>query len=191
MLSLLAPQFCSLGSLICIKTRLPISKLKIATNHFNRLFEISEGGFGSIYKGRINPYELDAQHHPIFVAVEKLKEDGLHLQGHKQRLTEVQFLGVVEHPNLVKLIGYRAPDDKKGIQRLLVYEYIPNKSLAGHPFRKDTRLFPWENRLLIMLGAAQGRANLNELLEVQVSLFGTLLHSYAFTSFCIPNIHRC
>lgn len=134
---------------------------------------------------------MDAQHHPIFVAVEKLKEHGLHLQGHKQWLTEVQFLGVVENPNLLKLIGYCAPGDKKGVQRLLVYEYMPNKSLAGHLFRKDTQLFPWENRLQIMLGAAQGLANLHELLEVQVSPFGTLLHCYAFTSFCIQNIHRC
>ncbi|PRQ18586.1 putative non-specific serine/threonine protein kinase [Rosa chinensis] len=46
--------------------------------------------------------------------------------GHKEWLAEVQFLGVVNHPNLVKLLGYCSIDGERGIQRLLVYEYMPN-----------------------------------------------------------------
>uniref|UniRef100_A0A7C9EFQ5 Protein kinase domain-containing protein n=1 Tax=Opuntia streptacantha TaxID=393608 RepID=A0A7C9EFQ5_OPUST len=71
------------------------SELRMATNDFNRPLKIGEGGFGSVDKGEINPREFDAQHHPIFVAVKKLKQDGF--QGNKQWLAEVQFLGVVEH----------------------------------------------------------------------------------------------
>ncbi|KAG7027256.1 putative serine/threonine-protein kinase PBL19, partial [Cucurbita argyrosperma subsp. argyrosperma] len=40
--------------------------------------------------------------------------------GHKEWVTEVNFLGFAEHPNLVKLVGYCADDDERGIQRLLI-----------------------------------------------------------------------
>ncbi|XP_054782288.1 probable serine/threonine-protein kinase PBL19 isoform X2 [Prosopis cineraria] len=89
-------------------------------------------------------------------------------EGHKQWLAEVQFLGIVEHPNLVKLIGYCAVDAERGIQRLLVYEYMPNKSLEYHLFNKVFDALPWKTRLEIALGAAQGLAYLHEELEVQV-----------------------
>ena len=92
------------------------------------------------------------------------------IQGHKQWVAEVQFLGVVEHPNLVKLIGYCAVDEERGIQRLLVYEYMPNKSLENHLFNRAYPALPWKTRLQILLGAAQGLAYLHEGLEVQVIL---------------------
>ncbi|KAI3934702.1 hypothetical protein MKW92_003460 [Papaver armeniacum] len=47
-------------------------------------------------------------------------------------ITEVNFLGVVKHPNLVKLVGYCAEDDERGMQRLLLYELMRNKSLEDH-----------------------------------------------------------
>lgn len=91
------------------------------------------------------------------------------MQGHKQWVAEVQFLGVVEHPNLVKLIGYCAVDGDRGIQRLLVYEYMQNKSLEDHLFhRGNNPPLSWETRLQIVLGAAQGLAYLHEELEIQV-----------------------
>uniref|UniRef100_A0A7C9EER4 Protein kinase domain-containing protein n=1 Tax=Opuntia streptacantha TaxID=393608 RepID=A0A7C9EER4_OPUST len=140
------------------------SELRIATNDFNRLLKIGEGGFGSVYKGGITP--VDGEGEPISVAIKKLNKDGF--QGHKQWLAEVQFLGVVEHPNLVKLIGYCAVDGERGIQRLLVYEYMPNKSLEDHLFNRAYPALPWEKRMQIILGAAQGLAYLHEELEVQV-----------------------
>ncbi|XP_021756437.1 probable serine/threonine-protein kinase PBL19 [Chenopodium quinoa] len=140
------------------------SELRIATNDFNRKLKIGEGGFGCVYQGKIKP--VDGQGDPILVAVKKLNKDGF--QGHKQWLAEVQFLGVVEHPNLVKLIGYCAVDGERGIQRLLVYEYMPNKSLEDHLFKKTYPHLPWEKRMQIIIGAAQGLAYLHEELEVQV-----------------------
>lgn len=83
-------------------------------------------------------------------------------------MAEVQFLGVVEHPNLVKLIGYCAEDGERGIQRLLVYEFMPNRSLEDNLFNKAYPALHWERRLQILLGAAQGLAYLHEELEVQV-----------------------
>ncbi|KAL4585966.1 hypothetical protein LXL04_010594 [Taraxacum kok-saghyz] len=90
------------------------------------------------------------------------------MQGHKQWVAEVQFLGVVDHPNLVKLIGYCATDGERGIQQLLVYEFMPNKSLEDHLFRKAHETLPWQRRLQIMLGPAQGLAYLHEELEAQI-----------------------
>ncbi|KAL2478045.1 putative receptor-like protein kinase [Forsythia ovata] len=140
------------------------SELRQATNNFSRLLKIGEGGFGSVYKGTIKP--VDGKGDPFVVAIKKLNRDSN--QGHKQWVAEVKFLGVVEHPNLVKLIGYCATDGERGIQRLLVYEYMANKSLEDHLFDMDYPPLNWDRRLQTVLGAAQGLAYLHEELEVQV-----------------------
>ncbi|KAL3833030.1 hypothetical protein ACJIZ3_007766 [Penstemon smallii] len=140
------------------------SELRQATNNFSRLLKVGEGGFGCVYKGSIKP--LEGKGDNLIVAIKKLNKDGF--QGHKQWVAEVQFLGVVEHPNLVKLIGYCAVDGERGIQRLLVYEYMPNKSLEDHLFNRAFPTLSWERRLQTVLGAAQGLAYLHEELEIQV-----------------------
>ncbi|XWS38675.1 hypothetical protein CRYUN_Cryun19dG0151300 [Craigia yunnanensis] len=140
-----------------------LQELRDATNGFNRIFKIGEGGFGSVYKGTISP--LNGRGDPIVVAIKKLNTQGL--QGHKEWLAEVQFLGVVNHPNLVKLLGYCCVDGERGIQRLLVYEFMPNRSLENHLFNRTSTL-PWKTRLEIMLGTAEGLAYLHEGLEVKV-----------------------
>lgn len=90
------------------------------------------------------------------------------VKGHKEWLAEVQFLSIVDHPNLVKLLGYCSVDGERGIQRLLVYEFMPNRSLEDHLFNPSLPQLPWKTRLQIMLGAAQGLHYLHEELEVQV-----------------------
>ncbi|KQJ91183.1 probable serine/threonine-protein kinase PBL19 [Brachypodium distachyon] len=139
-------------------------ELRAATNDFSRAQKLGEGGFGSVYKGYVRP--LDAKGDRIAVAVKRLNLRGL--QGHKQWLAEVQFLGVLEHPNLVKLLGYCATDGERGAQRLLVYEYMPNKSLEDHLFSRIYSPLSWNRRLQIILGAAEGLAYLHEGLELQV-----------------------
>lgn len=74
----------------------------------------------------------------------------------------------MDHPNLVKLLGYCSEDGDKEIQRLLVYEYMPHKSLKAHIFSRAMPTLPWERRLQIMLGAAEGLAYLHNGLDVQV-----------------------
>ncbi|XP_054825129.1 probable serine/threonine-protein kinase PBL19 [Prosopis cineraria] len=141
-----------------------LQELREATNDFNRMLKIGEGGFGSVYKGTI--LSQDGRGDSIVVAIKSLNTHGL--QGHKQWLAEVQFLGIVNHPNLVKLLGYCSEDRERGIQRLLVYEFMPNRSLEDHLFRRAFPTLPWKTRLQIMLGAAQGLLYLHEELEIQV-----------------------
>ncbi|CAN0908336.1 Probable serine/threonine-protein kinase PBL19 [Linum grandiflorum] len=147
-----------------------IKELKEATNGFNRLLKIGEGGFGSVYKGTVSAATDSSADggggERLIVAIKKLNKHGL--QGHKQWVAEVQFLGIVNHPNLVKLLGYCSVDDERGIQRLLVYEYMPNKSLEDHLFNSALPVLPWRKRLEIMLGAAEGLAYLHCGLEVPV-----------------------
>ncbi|XP_016201511.1 probable serine/threonine-protein kinase PBL19 [Arachis ipaensis] len=141
-----------------------LRELVDATNGFNRTLKIGEGGFGSVYRGTILPLHRHAD--PILVAIKKLNTRGF--QGHKEWLAEVQFLGIVNHPNLVKLLGYCSVDTERGIQRLLVYEFMPNRSLEDHLFNHSLPHLPWKTRLQIMLGAAEGLDYLHEGLEVQV-----------------------
>jgi hypothetical protein len=101
-------------------------------------------------------------------------------QGHKQWLAEVHFLGVVEHPNLVRLIGYCAARSERGPQRLLVYEFIANKTLDDHLFNRAYPVLPWDVRLEIAFGAAEGLIYLHEGLEVQVSALQHSTKNLAF-----------
>ncbi|KAI0493946.1 hypothetical protein KFK09_024075 [Dendrobium nobile] len=143
-----------------------LSELRSATNGFSRTLKIGEGGFGNVYKGFIRSAVVEGRGDRVTVAVKVLNQKGL--QGHKQWLAEVQLLGVLKHPNLVKLIGYCSKDGESGIQRLLVYEYMPNKSLDDHLFNKTYSVLPWNLRLKIALGAAEGLAHLHEGFEVPI-----------------------
>lgn len=136
------------------------AELRAATRNFARSHLLGEGGFGCVYKANLKWRSPIGLHYTQEVAVKQLNKKGQ--QGHKEWLSEVHFLGMVAHPNLVKLVGYCAEDDDRGIQRLLVYEFMPNKSLEDHLFQKGPAVLSWEKRLRIMLGAACGLAYLHE-----------------------------
>ncbi|KAF5188006.1 Serine/threonine-protein kinase PCRK1 [Thalictrum thalictroides] len=141
-----------------------IPELKTATKNFNRSLAIGEGGFGCVYKGIIKSPE-DPQS-KLTVAVKQLGKRGL--QGHKEWVTEVNVLGVVDHPNLVKLVGYCADDDERGIQRLLIYEYMPNRSVEDHLSAKSSTPLTWPMRLKIAQDAARGLTYLHEEMDFQI-----------------------
>ncbi|KAJ6926900.1 serine/threonine-protein kinase PIX7 isoform X2 [Populus alba x Populus x berolinensis] len=133
------------------------NELKSATRNFRPESILGEGGFGCVFKGWINENGT-APVKPgtgLSVAVKTLNHDGL--QGHKEWLAEVNYLGDLLHPNLVKLIGYCIEDD----QRLLVYEFMPRGSLENHLFRRSLPL-PWSVRMKVLLGAAKGLTFLHE-----------------------------
>lgn len=132
-----------------------LAELKVITQSFSSSNFLGEGGFGPVHKGFIDDKlrpGLKAQP----VAVKLLDLDGL--QGHREWLTEVIFLGQLRHPHLVKLIGYCCEDE----HRLLVYEYMPRGSLENQLFRRYSVSLPWSTRMKIALGAAKGLAFLHE-----------------------------
>ncbi|KAF5192458.1 Serine/threonine-protein kinase PCRK1 [Thalictrum thalictroides] len=141
------------------------SELKSATRGFSRSLLIGEGGFGCVYKGVVK-ISADDSHDKMEVAVKQLNRNGL--QGHKEWITEVNCLGVVKHPSLVKLVGYCAEDDERGIQRLLVYEFMPNKSLEDHLLARVPQPLSWTMRIKIAHDAARGLAYLHEEMDFQL-----------------------
>ncbi|PPS11922.1 hypothetical protein GOBAR_AA08743 [Gossypium barbadense] len=161
-----------------------VSELKSATKNFSRSFMLGEGGFGCVYKGSLKSPEDPSE--KIEVAVKQLGKRGLQarlldlqhiesfssglicLLGHKEWVTEVNVLGVVEHPNLVKLVGYCAEDNERGIQRLLIYEYMPNRSVENHLSVRSETTLSWAMRLKIAQDAARGLAYLHEGMEFQI-----------------------
>ncbi|CAD5194386.1 unnamed protein product [Musa acuminata subsp. malaccensis] len=131
-----------------------LSELKAITHDFSSNFLLGEGGFGTVHKGYIDERMrpgLKAQ----AVAVKLLDVEGL--QGHREWLAEVIFLGQFRHPHLVKLIGYCCEDE----ERLLVYEFMPRGSLENHLFRRISMALSWGTRLKIAIGAAKGLAFLH------------------------------
>ncbi|KAL8261766.1 hypothetical protein R6Q59_025815 [Mikania micrantha] len=142
------------------------SELKSATKGFNRTLMIGEGGFGCVYRGVVNANDARDGDRCLDVAIKQLDRNGF--QGHKEWINEVNFLGVANHPNLVKLVGYCAEDDERGIQRLLVYQFMSNKSLDDHLLGRGKSPLSWMTRLRIAQGAARGLAYLHEEMDFQL-----------------------
>lgn len=119
-------------------------ELAAATRNFREVNLIGEGGFGRVYKGRLDSGQL--------VAIKQLNPDGL--QGNQEFIVEVLMLSLLHHPNLVTLIGYCTSGD----QRLLVYEYMPMGSLEDHLYdlEPDQEPLNWNTRMKIAVGAARG-----------------------------------
>ncbi|KAF9625395.1 hypothetical protein IFM89_022380 [Coptis chinensis] len=128
------------------------SEMKNATRNFRPDSLLGEGGFGYVFKGWLDEQTLTAARpgSGMVIAVKKLKPEGF--QGHKEWLTEVNYLGQLHHPNLVKLVGYCL----EGENRLLVYEFMPKGSLENHLFRRGPQPLPWEIRIKVAIGAARG-----------------------------------
>ncbi|KAK8544990.1 hypothetical protein V6N12_025845 [Hibiscus sabdariffa] len=139
--------------------RFTFANLKMATRNFRPDSVLGEGGFGSVFKGWIDENSLTASKPGtgLVIAVKRLNQEGF--QGHKEWLAEVNYLGQLYHPNLVKLIGYCLEDE----HRLLVYEFMPRGSLENHLFRRGSYFQPlsWSLRMTVALGAAKGLAFLH------------------------------
>ncbi|KAK2657865.1 hypothetical protein Ddye_010917 [Dipteronia dyeriana] len=135
------------------------SDLKTATRNFRPDSVLGEGGFGSVFKGWVDEHSLTATRPGtgMVIAVKRLNQEGF--QGHKEWLAEINYLGQLSHPNLVKLIGYCLEDE----HRLLVYEFMPRGSMENHLFRRGSHFQPlsWGIRMKVALGAAKGLAFLH------------------------------
>ncbi|KAJ9181641.1 hypothetical protein P3X46_009749 [Hevea brasiliensis] len=126
-------------------------ELATAAKNFRAETLLGEGGFGRVYKGRLESTNQ-------VVAIKQLNRNGL--QGNREFLVEVLMLSLLHHPNLVNLIGYCADGD----QRLLVYEYMPLGSLEDHlhDISPGMKRLDWNTRMKIAAGAAKGLEYLHD-----------------------------
>ncbi|KAL0334494.1 UNVERIFIED_CONTAM: putative serine/threonine-protein kinase PIX13 [Sesamum radiatum] len=135
------------------------SELKAATRNFRSDTVLGEGGFGKVYKGWLDDKSSAraAGNGSSVIAVKKLNSESM--QGFQEWQSEVNFLGRLSHPNLVKLLGY-CWEDK---ELLLVYEFMQKGSLENHLFGRGSAAqpLPWDIRLKILIGAARGLAFLH------------------------------
>ncbi|MBA0844340.1 hypothetical protein Goarm_001440 [Gossypium armourianum] len=130
-------------------------EMRLATKQFRPDYILGDGGFGVVYKGVIDE-NVRPNYKSTAVAVKELNPDGF--QGDREWLAEVNYLGQLSHPNLVKLIGYCCEDE----HRLLVYEYMASGSLEKHLFRRVGCSLTWSKRMKIALDAAKGLAFLHD-----------------------------
>ncbi|XP_078159041.1 G-type lectin S-receptor-like serine/threonine-protein kinase At2g19130 isoform X2 [Carex rostrata] len=113
----------------------------------NFFYKLGEGGFGSVFKGSLP--------NSTVVAVKRMKNACFE---EKQFRTEVQTIGIIQHRNLVKLLGFCS----EGTRRSLVYEYMPNGSLESHLFSNQCDGLNWNTRYEIMVGISRGLTYLHE-----------------------------
>lgn len=125
----------------------PFETLVAATKNFHQ--KLGEGGFGPVFKGRLE----DGRE----IAVKKLSQNSN--QGKKEFEMEAKLLARVQHRNVVNLLGYCT----RGAEKLLVYEYISNESLDKFLFKTGRREeLDWKRRYDIIGGIARGLLYLHE-----------------------------
>ncbi|KAM3413280.1 hypothetical protein ACQJBY_004447 [Aegilops geniculata] len=125
------------------------AELEHATGGFSRANFLAEGGFGSVHRGVLP----DGQ--AIAVKQHRLASSS---QGDVEFCSEVEVLSCAQHRNVVMLIGFCV----EGKRRLLVYEYICNRSLDTHLYGRHKETLGWAARQKIAVGAARGLRYLHE-----------------------------
>ncbi|KVH92960.1 Concanavalin A-like lectin/glucanase, subgroup [Cynara cardunculus var. scolymus] len=124
------------------------AELELATGGFSQANFLAEGGFGSVHRGVLP----DGQ--AVAVKQHKLASS----QGDQEFCSEVEVLSCAQHRNVVMLIGFCIEDGR----RLLVYEYICNRSLDTHLYGRHRDPLEWAARQKIAVGAARGLRYLHE-----------------------------
>ncbi|RDX66710.1 G-type lectin S-receptor-like serine/threonine-protein kinase, partial [Mucuna pruriens] len=120
-----------------------------ATNDFSSDNKLGQGGFGPVYKGTLPDGQV--------IAVKRLSHTST--QGLTEFKNEVIFCSKLQHRNLVKVLGCCIEEQEK----LLIYEYMPNKSLDFFLFdSSQSKLLDWSKRFNIINGIARGLLYLHQ-----------------------------
>ncbi|XP_075656661.1 G-type lectin S-receptor-like serine/threonine-protein kinase RKS1 [Castanea sativa] len=114
-----------------------------ATDNFSPINKLGQGGFGSVFKGQLSNGQE--------VAIKRLSYSSA--QGIEEFKNEVLLIAKLQHRNLVKLFGCCI----QGEEKMLIYEYMPNKSLDFFIFdHTRSSLLNWGKRFEIIIGIARG-----------------------------------
>ncbi|XP_050204655.1 G-type lectin S-receptor-like serine/threonine-protein kinase At4g03230 isoform X2 [Mercurialis annua] len=120
-----------------------LDSILAATNNFSEFNKLGRGGFGPVYKG-VFPGGRE-------IAIKRLSS--VSGQGLEEFKNEVVLIARLQHRNLVRLLGYCI----KGEEKLLLYEYMSNKSLDFFLFDEQLSVhLNWEMRFNIIAGVARG-----------------------------------
>ncbi|XP_062106211.1 G-type lectin S-receptor-like serine/threonine-protein kinase At4g03230 isoform X2 [Humulus lupulus] len=119
-----------------------LANILAATDNFSEANKLGQGGFGPVYKGKF-PGDQD-------IAIKRLSSGSG--QGSEEFKNEVLLIAKLQHRNLVRLLGYCAERN----EQILIYEYMPNKSLDSFLFENFRELLNWEIRFHIIMGIARG-----------------------------------
>ncbi|XP_073149388.1 G-type lectin S-receptor-like serine/threonine-protein kinase At4g03230 [Henckelia pumila] len=120
-----------------------------ATDKFSDANKLGRGGFGPVYKGKFpGGQEMEVKRLSICSG-----------QGVKELQNEVVLISKLQHRNLVRLLGYSLNKHEK----ILLYEYMPNRSLDAFIFDEENRLLlDSKKRFEIILGIARGLLYLHQ-----------------------------
>uniref|UniRef100_A0A0D3GS78 Receptor-like serine/threonine-protein kinase n=1 Tax=Oryza barthii TaxID=65489 RepID=A0A0D3GS78_9ORYZ len=130
-------------------TLFDFNTIAFSTDNFANLAKLGEGGFGPVYKGELDGGQT--------VAVKRLSK--FSTQGLDEFKNEVMLIARLQHVNLVRLLGCCI----HGEERMLVYEYMENKSLDNFIFDKArSAQLNWSKRFNIILGIARGLLYLHQ-----------------------------
>ncbi|KAK4435525.1 G-type lectin S-receptor-like serine/threonine-protein kinase [Sesamum alatum] len=131
------------------------ASIQSATNNFSSDYKLGQGGFGPVYKGKTSEGQD--------IAVKLLsRQSG---QGLVEFKTELILISKLQHVNLVKLLGFCIHGDDK----MIIYDYMPNKSLDFFLFRPSNReQLNWQQRFNIIEGIAQGLLYLHKYSRLKI-----------------------
>ncbi|KAL6333291.1 hypothetical protein AAG906_028474 [Vitis piasezkii] len=134
-----------------------LNTIAAATNNFSSENELGRGGFGSVYKLILHDDYHGQLSNGQEIAVKKLSKDSG--QGKEEFKNEATLIAKLQHVNLVRLLGCCVTEEEK----MLVYEYLPNKSLDSFIFDETKKsLLDWRKRFEIIVGIARGILYLHE-----------------------------
>ncbi|KAL6216959.1 hypothetical protein ACLB2K_010177 [Fragaria x ananassa] len=130
--------------------------IKKATNYFAESNKLGEGGYGPVYKGVLL---VDGQE----IAVKRLSK--ISRQGLREFKNEISLICKLQHRNLVRLLGCCIEAEES----ILIYEYLPNKSLDFFIFDSIKHvLLDWSRRVNIIEGIAQGLLYLHKYSRLRI-----------------------
>ncbi|KAG6643230.1 hypothetical protein CIPAW_09G196100 [Carya illinoinensis] len=129
--------------------RFKYKDLYIATKGFEEKELLGVGGFGRVYRGVLPTSKIE-------IAVKKVSHESR--QGMREFVAEIVSIGRLRHRNLVSLLGYCR---RKG-ELLLVYDYMPNRSLDKYLFDQPKITLNWGQRFRVLKGVASGLLYLHE-----------------------------